>query len=327
MTRAAAEAGVVGPMVERSIRAGRGPTDEAIARVSAEQSVALGDRAGQETAQALTARLVGLGPLAGVVHDEAVTDVLVNGDGSVWVDRGEGVERLGTSVPVADLRPLAVRLAGLAGQRLDDSRPWVDGALPDGVRLHAVLPPLAEDGPHLSLRVARVRHRQERLAVGGPGDHRGDALGQTDEPRSRGDLVSGDDVDRDPEPVPRPPGEGQALSVRRPGHAADGVVAVGEHPEVRAVHVDHVQLLARRAVHPRPVGLVVGAVGDHRRRRGDVGTGRVDGSREGEPLPVRAPLRCTRAGRQVGEHVGLATAERQHGDLAVADEGERGAVW
>ena len=157
MTRAAAEAGVVDPMVERSIRAGRGPTDEAIARVSAEQSVALGDRAGQETAQALTARLVGLGPLAGVVHDEAVTDVLVNGDGSVWVDRGEGVERLGTSVPVADLRPLAVRLAGLAGQRLDDSRPWVDGVLPDGVRLHAVLPPLAEAGPHLSLRIARRR--------------------------------------------------------------------------------------------------------------------------------------------------------------------------
>jgi pilus assembly protein CpaF len=50
-----------------------------------------------------------------------------------------------------------VRLAGAAGRRLDDAQPWVDGVLPGGVRLHAVLPPLAEGGAHLSLRVARCR--------------------------------------------------------------------------------------------------------------------------------------------------------------------------
>jgi pilus assembly protein CpaF len=91
------------------------------------------------------------------VADPDVTDVLVNGDGSVWVDRGEGVRRTERRVGSVELRDLAVRLAGLAGRRLDDAQPWVDGALPGGVRLHAVLPPLAEHGPQVSLRIARRR--------------------------------------------------------------------------------------------------------------------------------------------------------------------------
>jgi pilus assembly protein CpaF len=115
--------------------------------------LALGTRARE--AGALLDGCVGLGPLAGVVEDPCVTDVLVNADGSVWVDSGTGPCR----APTADLpgpegvRRLAVRLAGLAGQRLDDSQPWVDGELPGSIRLHAVLPPVAADGAHISLRV------------------------------------------------------------------------------------------------------------------------------------------------------------------------------
>ena len=65
-----------------------------------------------------------LGPLAALVAEPDVTDVLVNGDTGVWVDRGDGVER--TAVLLHDdrsVRRLAVRLAGLAGRRLDDSSP------------------------------------------------------------------------------------------------------------------------------------------------------------------------------------------------------------
>ncbi|WP_131103482.1 TadA family conjugal transfer-associated ATPase [Ornithinimicrobium sufpigmenti] len=99
-----------------------------------------------------------LGPLAALLEDPRTTDVLVNGTGAVWVDRGEGVEPAG--VGLADersARRLAVRLAALAGQRLDESCPFVDGLLPGGVRLHALLPPLVEGGPHVSLRVPRRR--------------------------------------------------------------------------------------------------------------------------------------------------------------------------
>ncbi|MGL4177220.1 MAG: TadA family conjugal transfer-associated ATPase [Dermatophilaceae bacterium] len=140
----------------RAIRGGRRPTTGSIAEVVAAGEL-LGDRSGERAASDLVERLVGLGPLSSLVAEPAVTDILVNGDGSVWVDRGGGVQRSTVEVEPAELRPLAVRLAGLAGRRLDDAQPWVDGVLPGGVRLHAVLPPLADGGPHLSLRVAQQR--------------------------------------------------------------------------------------------------------------------------------------------------------------------------
>ena len=103
-------------------------------------------------------RCWGLGPLQPCLDDETVTDVLVNGDGSVWLDRGAGLERSDVSLSDAgSARRLAVRLAGLAGRRLDESQPWVDGLLPGGLRLHAMLPPLVDGGAHVSLRVPRVR--------------------------------------------------------------------------------------------------------------------------------------------------------------------------
>ncbi|WP_392543266.1 TadA family conjugal transfer-associated ATPase [Oryzobacter telluris] len=161
-----------GDVVTRSIRAGAPPSAGAIGQVAASEAGHLGADRLAATEAALADRLVGLGPLAGLVADPTVTDVLVNGDGVVWADRGRGVEEVG-AVPVADLRPLAVRLAGLAGRRLDDAQPWVDGVLPGGVRLHAVLPPLADAGPHLSLRIARHRpggvDGLEGLGAVGPG--------------------------------------------------------------------------------------------------------------------------------------------------------------
>ena len=88
----------------------------------------------------------------------SVTDVLVSAPDRVWVDRGGGLEL--TAVSFADaaaVRRLAQRLAAVAGRRLDDARPWVDARLPDGTRLHAVLPPVAVGSTCLSLRVVRPR--------------------------------------------------------------------------------------------------------------------------------------------------------------------------
>ncbi|MBW8172148.1 TadA family conjugal transfer-associated ATPase [Ornithinimicrobium sp. Arc0846-15] len=97
-----------------------------------------------------------LGPLAPLLADVAVTDILVNGVGAVWLDRGQGLEKvLDRFGDEAMLRRLAVRLASAAGKRLDDAAPYVDGLLPGGIRLHALLPPLVEGGAHVSLRVPR----------------------------------------------------------------------------------------------------------------------------------------------------------------------------
>ena len=102
--------------------------------------------------------LAGAGPLQPLLQLDGVTDVLVNAPDGVWIDRGDGLER--TSVRFADeaaVRGLAQRLAALAGRRLDDASPYVDAALPDGTRLHAVLPPVAPAGTCLSLRTFPVR--------------------------------------------------------------------------------------------------------------------------------------------------------------------------
>jgi pilus assembly protein CpaF len=105
------------------------------------------------------AELAGAGPLEPLLGLPGVTDVLVNGPRSVWVDRGRGPEPV--AVCFADdaaVRRLAQRLASAAGRRLDDAMPFVDACLPDGTRLHAVLPPLCPQTT-LSLRVlARARY-------------------------------------------------------------------------------------------------------------------------------------------------------------------------
>jgi pilus assembly protein CpaF len=96
------------------------------------------------------------GALGSLVEAPGVTDVLVNGARGVWVDRGDGPVRVPVDLGGEDaVRALAVRLAARAGRRLDDGLPWVDARLPGGVRLHAVLPPVAPEGTHISLRVLR----------------------------------------------------------------------------------------------------------------------------------------------------------------------------
>ncbi|WP_433082207.1 TadA family conjugal transfer-associated ATPase [Dactylosporangium sp. CA-052675] len=106
----------------------------------------------------LADEMAGTGPLATLLADPSVTDVLVNG-GEIWVDRGEGGLRrvAGSMGDEAYVRKLAQRLASNAGRRLDDASPFVDVRLPDGTRMHAVLPPVALRGPYLSLRTFRRR--------------------------------------------------------------------------------------------------------------------------------------------------------------------------
>jgi pilus assembly protein CpaF len=126
------------------------------------------DVPGVEQVRILTREFSGLGDLAIPLGDPEVTDVLVNGPGPVWVDRGRGVEP--TDLRVRDeaaCRALAVRLAAACGARLDDARPYADGVLTDlppgvaaaGVRVHAVLAPPAGAGACVSLRALSRSHR------------------------------------------------------------------------------------------------------------------------------------------------------------------------
>lgn len=98
------------------------------------------------------------GVLAPLLEDPAVTDVFVNGSGQVWVDRGDGAVQE-SPLPLAEpeLRELAVRLVALGGRHVDEATPCVDVRLHDGIRVHAVLPPISPAGTLLSIRLPRSR--------------------------------------------------------------------------------------------------------------------------------------------------------------------------
>lgn len=140
------------------IRDGAAPTPETVDALASMDRLALGAGRVRQLQSELAAEVFGAGPLDTLLALTGVTDVLVNGTEGVWIDRGAGLQRVPCEVgDQAAVRRLAVRLATTAGRRLDDTSPFVDGVLPGGVRLHAVLPPLVPDAAHISLRVPRRR--------------------------------------------------------------------------------------------------------------------------------------------------------------------------
>lgn len=138
-----------------------GPATVASA-IRAESGGVLGDTDLLAVLRTLQTELTGAGPLEPLLALPGVADVLVTAPGAVWVDRGAGLERTTVAFPdEAAVRRLAQRLALTAGRRLDDAQPWVDGRLDGigrgdvGVRLHAVLAPVAQGGTCVSLRILR----------------------------------------------------------------------------------------------------------------------------------------------------------------------------
>ncbi|HEY8319621.1 MAG TPA: ATPase, T2SS/T4P/T4SS family [Amnibacterium sp.] len=99
-----------------------------------------------------------LGALAPFAADPAVTDLLVDGLGRLWLDRGAGLVVSPHWRPVDPVaaRRLAVGIVASGGRHLDDATPCVDVRLPGGIRAHAVLPPVSTAGPLLSVRIARA---------------------------------------------------------------------------------------------------------------------------------------------------------------------------
>ena len=110
-----------------------------------------------ELVQRVTARARGLGALDPLLADPSVTEVMVNGPGPVWIERDGRLERLALHLDRPTIEHLVERVVGPLGLRIDRSSPLVDARLPDGSRVHAVVPPLAVDGPYLTIRRFAVR--------------------------------------------------------------------------------------------------------------------------------------------------------------------------
>jgi pilus assembly protein CpaF len=97
-------------------------------------------------------RASGLGALDELLVDPSVTEVMINGPGPVWVDRGQRPEPAGVTVDAGEITLLLERILDPLGLRVDRSSPMVDARLPDGSRVNAILPPLAIDGPTVTIR-------------------------------------------------------------------------------------------------------------------------------------------------------------------------------
>ena len=133
-------------------------TPHRVAEALRETGRPVGDATVLAVYETLRRDVVGAGPLEPLLRTPHVTDVLVNGAGHVYLDRGAGLELTPVRFPDEEaVRRLAQRLAALGGRRLDDATPYVDLRLPDGTRFHAVLAPLARPGTLISLRVPRQR--------------------------------------------------------------------------------------------------------------------------------------------------------------------------
>ena len=113
--------------------------------------------------------LLGLGPLEPLLWDDEITDILVNGHSQVYIENGGKLHA--TEVKFQDDQHLMLiidRIVSQVGRRVDEASPMVDARLPDGSRINAIIPPLALDGPSLSIRrFGRRRYTIDDLVAQG----------------------------------------------------------------------------------------------------------------------------------------------------------------
>lgn len=124
-----------------------------IHRIMSEQAIPLSSTERDRLTQEVLNEVFGLGPIEPLLHDPTVSDILVNTWNSVYVERKGLLEK--TNIVFKDNRHLLhiiEKIVSAVGRRVDESSPMVDARLQDGSRVNAIIPPLAIDGPILSIR-------------------------------------------------------------------------------------------------------------------------------------------------------------------------------
>jgi pilus assembly protein CpaF len=183
-------AGAIHAAVLADARAGSPPRRERVADLARAASPLLGGPALDALVEVVTSRTTGLAGLDPFLADPSVSEVMVNGPGPVWVERRGRLERTSTVLDTDAIEHAIERIVRPLGLRADRSSPIVDARLPDGSRVNAVVPPLAVDGPCLTIRrfgaaavplgalcrpdvagllVDAVRQRMNVLVAGGTG--------------------------------------------------------------------------------------------------------------------------------------------------------------
>ncbi len=124
-----------------------------VQEIIADQKVPLSLEEQNQIQADLLDEVFGLGPLEPLLRDERISDILVNDKDHVFVEKGGLLQRINTSFrDDRHLLQIIDRIVSRVGRRVDESSPMVDARLPDGSRVNAIIPPLALDGPSLSIR-------------------------------------------------------------------------------------------------------------------------------------------------------------------------------
>jgi len=141
-------------LVERArITADLSPVEDQVRELVAAEAAPLPEPERERLAERVLRLATGLGPLDPLLADAAVDEVMVNGGGDVYVEREGRVEAAGARfADSAELMHAVERILAPLGRRVDEASPLCDARLPDGSRVNVVIPPLAVDGPCLTIR-------------------------------------------------------------------------------------------------------------------------------------------------------------------------------
>ena len=132
--------------------AGTGSLAERVAALVSEEVPLLGGALRRRLVAGVLADVCGLGAIEPLLADPEVTEIMVNGPGRVWIERRGALVRVPIDLDTAAIEHLIEKVVAPLGLRVDRSSPLVDARLPDGSRVNAVVPPLAVDGPCLTVR-------------------------------------------------------------------------------------------------------------------------------------------------------------------------------
>ncbi len=127
--------------------------EELFDQILAEESIILSRAERQRLFESIVAEILGYGPIEPLLADESVTEIMVNGAKQIYVERGGKLVKT-NAVFESDDHVLRIidRIVAPLGRRVDESQPYVDARLPDGSRVNAIIPPLAINGPTLTIR-------------------------------------------------------------------------------------------------------------------------------------------------------------------------------
>jgi pilus assembly protein CpaF len=146
----------------RAGEAGTGGLDEEVRALVEREAAPLPEAEREALRERVLLLATGLGPLEPLLADPAVDEVMVNGPGSVYVERGGRVERAGVAFAgEAELMHAIERVLAPLGRRVDEAAPLCDARLADGSRVNVVIPPLSLSGPCLTIR----RFRREGFSL------------------------------------------------------------------------------------------------------------------------------------------------------------------